>query len=80
MVRRLFVDLESTGNGSNMFHDIVELNCKFYENEKLISTYTGSYGYNPSYVYSFGINEDKAKENTKKGCGTSDEDFATFEQ
>lgn len=80
MVRRLFVDLESTGNGSNLFHDIVELNCRYYENEKLISTYTGTYGHDPGYVYAFGINKDKALENSKKGCITSDEDFATFEQ
>ena len=79
MVRRLFVDIESTGDGTNLFHDIVEISCRYYENEKLVGTYSANYGYNPGSVYNFGINKEKAEANTKKGCITSDEDFATFE-
>ena len=79
MVRRLFVDLESTGDGSNLYHDIVELSCRYYENEKLISTYNASYGYHPAYVYNANTNKGKAELNSKNGCGTSDEDFATWE-
>lgn len=78
MVKRLFVDLESTGDGSNMYHDFVELNAKYYENERLISTYTAHYGYNPSNVYHLEINKEKAIQNSKAGHGTTDEDIDTF--
>lgn len=77
MVRRLFVDVESTGDGSNLYHDIVELNCKYYENEKLISTYSANYGYHPGYVYQANTNKGKAELNSSRGCITSDEDFPT---
>lgn len=77
MVRRLFVDLESTGDGTNLYHDIVELSCRYYENEKLISQYNAKYGYHPAYVYQGDVNKKKAEFNSKNGCTTSDDDFTT---
>lgn len=78
MVKRLFVDLESTGDGTNLYHDFVELNARYYENEKLVSTYNASYGYNSSNVYHLDINKEKAIQNSKGGHSTTDEDIETF--
>lgn len=73
MVRRLFVDVESTGDGTKLWHSLVELHMRYYEDEELISEYSGFYGHNPKTLYTKGINYQKALNNTKAGHPTLEE-------
>lgn len=67
MTRRLFVDVESTGNGSLLWHSFVELNAKYYEDEVLVDEYHSYYGHNPKTIYTGGINYKKALAYTELG-------------
>lgn len=79
MTRRLLVDLETTGDGSNLFHDILQISARYYENEKLVAEFNADYAHNNSSVFSMGINQRKAHDNKTAGCKSSKEGIIDFD-
>lgn len=79
MVRRLFIDLETTGNGTDDGHDIIEVCARYYENEKMKSEFNAHYSGSPTTVYQAGINFDKAAKYKAEGYENSDAGFAAFD-
>jgi len=78
MTRRLFIDVESTGDGTNIHHGIVELSAKYYEDEQLISAFNQQYGHDPSIVYKAGINYKKAIANSQAGFKSCNQNIREF--
>lgn len=78
MTKRIFVDLESTGDGSSLYNSFVELSARYYEDEELKSSFHRYYGHSKKTVYTGGTNYKKAVENSQKGFTSADESIDEF--
>jgi hypothetical protein len=78
MERRLFVDVETTGDGSSISHDIIEIHCRYYENEKLVSSFDAQYSFANTTVFQMNINWDKAHKNKEEGKVCADDGLPLF--
>ena len=78
MLKRVFVDIESTGDGTSLQHDIVEIYCEMWFNHKLVDTFDDKYCHTNSTIFSGGINRKKAEENKANGCDNSEVGLQRF--
>lgn len=78
MLKRIFIDVETTGDGTNLYHDIVEIYCELWVNSKKVSVFEAEYAHSASTVFQMGINKKKAFANKKKKCKTSEEGITDF--
>lgn len=78
MLKRIFIDVETTGDGSSIQHDIVEIYCEVWYNHKLTDTFDAKYCHTNSTVFSAGINRKKAALHKEQGCKSSKEGLQDF--
>lgn len=67
MARRLFIDLETTGDGSSKYHDIIEINAVLTNKGNTVSEFNAAYGFDSKTVFSGGRNYHKAKKHKEEG-------------
>lgn len=78
MVRHMFIDVESTGDGSNLYHGIVEISARYYENWGYKDQYNAKFGHDSKNSYQGGVNFKKAQEYSQSGKVGCDEGIKDF--
>ena len=79
MAKRLFIDLETTGDGSSKYHDIIEINAIVTDNGNTTAEFNALYGLSSRSVFSGGRNYHKAVKHKHDGRKTSFEGIEEFE-
>lgn len=79
MAYQLILDLETTGNGTNKYHDIVEINAILERDGHILGEFNREFSFTSSTSFQGGINYQKAKENKESGKPNSQEGFIEFE-
>lgn len=79
-LRRVFIDVESTGDGSDHKHDILDIYCELYMDNVPVSTFKGTYCGTDATVYQAStMNKDKGQRRARSGnYETPDEGFVEF--
>ena len=78
MLPRLYIDLETTGDGTSRFHDIIEIYAEVWIKGLFVSSFYQKYSHSNSTVFMGGMNYKKAKMYKEEGRGSSTEGIAKF--
>lgn len=78
MIRRLFVDVEATGDGYDPNHTILQICARYYENERFVEEYYKSYSPRENTVYAHEAIMNKAERHKEMGYISAEEDIPNF--
>ncbi len=67
MAYRLFIDLETTGDGSNRYHDIIDISATLTKDGNLLGEFNAQYSYTSQTSFQGGRNFNKAKQYKELG-------------
>lgn len=78
MAYRLFIDLETTGDGSNKYHDIIDISATLTHHGNSLGVFNAQYSYDNKSSFQGGRNYNKAKHHKELGRVTSSEGIDKF--
>lgn len=78
VIRRLFVDVEATGDGFDPNHTILQICARYFENEKFVSEYYKDYSDREDTVYAYEAIRRRAEKNREAGHISAEEDLPNF--
>lgn len=78
MALRLFIDLETTGDGTYKYHDILDVSAVLTNKGNQIAEFNAQYSFDNRTSFSGGMNYNKAKRHKELGKPTSNEGIEKF--